>query len=307
MAVGSGKSFPLGASIQQGGVNFSVFSEHATAVQLLLFDRADDGRPARTIDLDPRRQRTYHYWHAFVPGLRAGQIYAWRVEGPRRPDLGLRFDPDKVLLDPYGRAVAMPAAYDRGAASRPGDNAAVAAKSVVVDCAGYDWEGDQPLYRPFSSSVIYEMHVRGFTRHPSSGVDRGPARHLCRSDREDPVPRRPRHHRGRAPARVPVRPAGRAGRADQLLGLCADLVLRAARRLQRRIGSLRRARRVPRHGQGAAPGEHRGHPRRRLQPHRRGRRARTDLVLSRPGQRGLLHPRSRTGRATPTTPAPATR
>ena len=106
-----------------------------------------------------------------MPGLRAGQIYAWRVEGPRRPDLGLRFDPDKLLLDPYGRAVAMPAAYDRGAASRPGDNAAVAFKSVVVDCAGYDWEGDQPLYRPFSSSVIYEMHVRGFTRHPSSGVD----------------------------------------------------------------------------------------------------------------------------------------
>jgi isoamylase len=72
MAVGSGKSFPLGASIQPGGVNFSVFSEHATAVQLLLFDRADDRRPAWTIELDPRRQRTYHYWHAFVPGLRAG-------------------------------------------------------------------------------------------------------------------------------------------------------------------------------------------------------------------------------------------
>ena len=126
MSVGSGKSFPLGASIQQGGVNFSLFSEHATAVRLLLFDRADDGRPARTIELDPRRQRTYHYWHAFVPGLQAGQLYAWRVDGPRRPDLGLRFDPDKVLLDPYGRAVAVPAAYDRAAASRPGDNAAVA-------------------------------------------------------------------------------------------------------------------------------------------------------------------------------------
>jgi hypothetical protein len=73
MSVGSGKSFPLGASIQPGGVNFSVFSEHATAVRLLLFDRADDARPTRTIELDPRRQRTYHYWHAFVPGLQAGR------------------------------------------------------------------------------------------------------------------------------------------------------------------------------------------------------------------------------------------
>ena len=133
MSIRAGKSSPLGASIQPGGVNFSVFSEHATAVQLLLFDRADDARPARTIDLDPRRQRTYHYWHALVPGLEAGQTYAWRVDGPRRPDLGLRFDPDKLLLDPYGRAVAVPASYDRGAASRPGDNAATAFKSVATD------------------------------------------------------------------------------------------------------------------------------------------------------------------------------
>jgi isoamylase len=170
MSVGRGKSFPLGASVGPEGVNFSLFSEHATGVRLLLFDRAEDGRPARTIELEPRRQRTYHYWHAFVPGLQAGQLYGWRVDGPQRPALGLRFDPDKLLLDPYGRAIAWPSAYDRGAASRPGDNAALAAKSVVVDCAGYDWQGDQPLRRPFSSTVIYEMHVRGFTRDPSSGV-----------------------------------------------------------------------------------------------------------------------------------------
>src|SRR5262245_56713842 len=171
MSVGSGKSFPLGATTRPGGVNFSLFSEHATGVQLLLFDRADDARPAQTIELEPRRQRTYHYWHAFVPSLQAGQLYAWRVDGPRRPDLGLRFDPEKLLLDPYGRAVAVPNGYDRAAASWPGDNAAIAMKSVVVDCASYDWEGDQPLYRPFSSTVIYEMHVRGFTRHLTSGVD----------------------------------------------------------------------------------------------------------------------------------------
>ena len=87
----------------------------------------------------------------------------------RRSD-GLRFDGQKVLLDPYGLAVAVPDAYDRGAASRPGDNAAVAMKSVVADPGRYDWEGDLPLRRPFAETVIYELHVRGFTRHPSSGV-----------------------------------------------------------------------------------------------------------------------------------------
>jgi isoamylase len=80
------------------------------------------------------------------------------------------YDPDKILLDPYGRAVAMPPTYDRAAAGRPGDNAATAMKSVVVDASAYDWEGDRPLRRSFAATVIYELHVRGFTRHPSSGV-----------------------------------------------------------------------------------------------------------------------------------------
>src|SRR5262249_20176696 len=76
----------------------------------------------------------------------------------------------KALLDPYGLAVAVPAGYDRAAAARPGDNAATAMKSVVADPDRYDWEGDAPLRRPFAETVIYEMHVRGFTRHPTSGV-----------------------------------------------------------------------------------------------------------------------------------------
>jgi isoamylase len=170
MSIGRGKSFPLGASLGPDGVNFSLFSSKATAVQLLLFDQAEDARPARTIDLDPRQHRTYHYWHAFVPGLRAGQIYGFRVDGPQQPEQGLRFDPDKLLLDPYGRALAVPSTYDRAAACRPGDNTAVAMKSMVADLSSYDWEGDQPLHRPFARTVIYEMHVRGFTRHPSSGL-----------------------------------------------------------------------------------------------------------------------------------------
>ena len=93
-------------------------------LELLLFDGAADAEPARVIRLEAPAHRTYHYWHAFVPGLRPGQVYAYRAAGPFDPARGLRFDPAKVLLDPYGRAVVVPDAYDRAAASRPGDNTA---------------------------------------------------------------------------------------------------------------------------------------------------------------------------------------
>ena len=165
-----GTSFPLGPTICPGGVNFSVFSKHATGVQLLFFDRVDAAKPTRVVDLDPRTQRTYHYWHAFVPGITAGQLYAYRVDGPFDPEHGHRFDRDKVLLDPYGRCVARPAGWSRAAARAPGDNCASALKSVVADPAAYDWEGDRPLRTPFARTVIYEMHVGAFTRHPNSGV-----------------------------------------------------------------------------------------------------------------------------------------
>ena len=83
-----------------------MFAKHSTAAQLLLFDDLDAPSPSRVIDLDPRTNRTYHYWHVFVPGVAAGQIYAYRVAGPFDPARGLRFDPDKVLLDPYGKCIA---------------------------------------------------------------------------------------------------------------------------------------------------------------------------------------------------------
>ena len=170
----TGQSSPLGAAMRRGGVNFSVYSRSATGVELLLFDREDDSRPGRTVRLDPVLNRTYHYWHIFVPGVKAGQIYGYRVEGPFNPAKGMRFDPSKVLLDPYGRGVVVPNGYERTAAGREGDNAATAMKSVVVDPRAYDWEGDAPLKRPSSRTVVYEMHVAGFTRSPNSGV--GPAR-----------------------------------------------------------------------------------------------------------------------------------
>ena len=161
---------PLGATVLETGVNFSVYSKHASLVELLLFDRVGDARPARTIPIDPTKNRDYHYWHLFVPGVRPGQIYAYRASGPLDPSRGLRFDPEKVLLDPYGRGVVVPDDYNRQAASRPGNNAPAAMKSVVVDPAAYDWEGDRPLHTPSSRTLIYEMHVRGFTKHLSSGV-----------------------------------------------------------------------------------------------------------------------------------------
>jgi isoamylase len=169
-AIDAGTSAPLGATVTSGGVNFSVFSKHATRVDLLLFDDRASGTPSRAIPLDASPHRSYHYWHVFVPGLRPGQIYAYRADGPSAPDQGLRFDVSKTLLDPYGLAVAVPDGYDRAAAARPGDNAATAMKSVVADPGRYDWDGDAPLRRPYTETVIYEMHVRGFTRHPSSGV-----------------------------------------------------------------------------------------------------------------------------------------
>jgi isoamylase len=116
-----GRSSPLGATPAPNGVNFSVFSRHATGVQLLLFDGVEDAKGSRAMRVDPGVNRSYYYWHVFVPGVRAGQLYAYRVEGPFDPANGLRFDPTKVLLDPYGRGVAVPQAYGRDAARSPGD------------------------------------------------------------------------------------------------------------------------------------------------------------------------------------------
>jgi glycogen operon protein len=168
--VGSGSSSPLGATVKLGGVNFSVYSRSATRIDLLLFDGEDARRPNRVIPLDREQHRTYHYWHVFVPEIGPGQVYGFKAHGPFAPARGLRFDPEKLLLDPYGLAVAGTETYSRTAAQQPGDNTAVAMKSVVVDPSRYDWEGDCPIHRPYSETVIYELHVRGFTKHPSSGV-----------------------------------------------------------------------------------------------------------------------------------------
>ena len=139
-------------------------------MELLLFDSVDAALPSRVITLDPARNKTCHYWHVLVPGLKPGQVYGFRAQGPFDPPQGLRFDPGKVLLDPYGKAMAVPKGYSRSAAGEVGENTATAMKSVICDPGDYDWEGDIPLKRPFAEAVIYEMHVGGFTRNPNSGV-----------------------------------------------------------------------------------------------------------------------------------------
>lgn len=168
--VSPGHSYPLGATINATGVNFSIYSKGCTSLELLLFDGASDKKPSRVIRLDDRQHRTFHYWHANVDGLAAGQIYAYRADGPFDPEAGFRFDASKVLLDPYGRAVAVPEKFDRQAGADPGPNDATAMKSVVADLSTYDWEDDAPLNRTFQKTIIYEMHVGGFTKHKNSRV-----------------------------------------------------------------------------------------------------------------------------------------
>jgi isoamylase len=167
---GIGRSSPLGATCSGDGVNFSLYSRYATRIELLFFDHEDAGKPSRVFPIEPETGRTYHYWHTFVAGAQPGQIYGYRVYGPFDPSRGLRFDSSKVLLDPYGRGVAIPNAYSRDAAFRKGDNAGSAMKSVVVNLHNYDWQADKPLQRASSRTIIYEMHVRGFTQHSSSGL-----------------------------------------------------------------------------------------------------------------------------------------
>ncbi len=171
-AFSAGKSHPLGATVYPDGVNFSLFSKNAIEVDLLLFEAEDHREPSHVIRLKKKTNRTFYYWHCFVEGIGHGQLYGYRVHGPHDPANGYLFDANKVLLDPYTRAVVSDT-YKRDDARSPGDNCATAMKSVVIDPTLYDWEGDRPLYTPYSHSILYELHVGGFTKDPSSQVEGG--------------------------------------------------------------------------------------------------------------------------------------
>ncbi len=154
---------PYGAILRDGGVQFVVYSRSATGLRILLYGAAGDATPAETIDLDPSRDRWGDIWSVFVPGLGAGTLYHFQADGPFDPERGQRFDGRARLIDPYAKALAGEFVFDE-------DGLLVPPRCVVIDDA-FDWQGDRHLRRGLSDTVIYEMHVRGFTASPSSGVE----------------------------------------------------------------------------------------------------------------------------------------
>ena len=164
-----GYRHPLGATPDNEGVNFSIFSRNGQGVELLLFEKHDDPLPARVIRLDPAVNKTFFFWHVYVRGLRPGAHYAYRVDGPWDLGSGHRFNRNKVLTDPYAKGNT-DALWNRVAACGPDDNLATSMRSIVVDTASYDWEVDKPLNRPMRDTVVYELHVGGYTKSPTSGV-----------------------------------------------------------------------------------------------------------------------------------------
>lgn len=165
-----GKSYPLGATVTADGVNFAIYSKRADFLDLLLFESDDSPIPFAEYRLTPEKNRTSNYWHIFLQGLRPGQVYAWRVHGAYDPAYGMRFDSNKVLLDPYSLGIVGWRQYCRKAAIKEGDNCPVSLRSVVLDCNNYDWENDRSPGIPYSSTIIYELHVGGFTANPNSLV-----------------------------------------------------------------------------------------------------------------------------------------
>ena len=160
----------LGVTFTKAGANFCVYARLAESVELLFFEDKDAVDASQVFKLSDTTNRTAYYWHIFVEGVKAGQLYAFRVNGPYRPHDGIEFKPDKILLDPYGLLVQRGDNFCREAAVKDGCNIDKCLKSVVVDIDDYDWGKDQHPRHPFASSVIYEMHVGGFTRHSSSGL-----------------------------------------------------------------------------------------------------------------------------------------
>lgn len=154
---------PYGAILQDEGVQFAVYSRSATAMRVLLYRRVSDRDPYKTIELDPATDRWGDIWSTFVPGLKAGQLYHYQADGPYLPEQGHRFNPQARLIDPYARALA-------GRFQPSGDGITRPPKCVVVD-DNFDWQGERHLRRPLAETVIYEMHVRGFTKGASSNVE----------------------------------------------------------------------------------------------------------------------------------------
>jgi glycogen operon protein len=181
--VDSGKPIPLGATVTETGVNFSLFSRHASSVILILFESSRPKSAYEEIKLDHQKNRTGDIWHCHIRNLKAGAFYLYRADGPYNPERGFRFNYNKVLIDPYAKALTDLGGWDLRTCLEynPNDPAQdlsfsyqddlhVLPKCVVVDDNAFDWQGDTALNYPLRFSVLYETHVRGLTVHPSSGV-----------------------------------------------------------------------------------------------------------------------------------------
>ncbi|RMF73127.1 MAG: glycogen debranching enzyme GlgX [Planctomycetota bacterium] len=175
MRIWPGGPYPRGATWDGEGVNFALFSEHATGVELCLFDRPDAEKETETIALP---ERTHGVWHVYLPDVRPGQLYGYRVHGPYAPEQGLRFNPSKLLIDPYAKALSSTVEWndalfgytlghpDGDLSFDTRDSAPFVPKSVVVDTA-FTWGDDRPPRTPWNRTLIYECHVKGMTiRHP---------------------------------------------------------------------------------------------------------------------------------------------
>jgi isoamylase len=167
--ISRGSPVPLGTALRRGGINFAIFSRHATSVALVLFAPGKDD-PMAEFPLDPRYNRTGDIWHAFIQGLDPGIEYGYRVDRRPKEKIWLhRFDPEKVLLDPYAKALAGGEVWGKMGSARsvPGVVDDDTRRCLVVD-DDFDWGFDQPLNIPLSETIISELHVRGFTSHSSS-------------------------------------------------------------------------------------------------------------------------------------------
>ncbi len=167
-----GSPFPLGATWDGGGVNFAIYAENATAVELCLFNTKEDQKESEKIKVE---DRTHHVWHIYIPGLTPGQLYGYRMHGPYEPQNGHRFNPNKFLVDPYAKAISDTLTWDDSMfgyeIGHPDadlsfsntDSAPFTPRSVVIN-PNFEWEGDKPPLIPYHKTIIYETHVKGFTK-----------------------------------------------------------------------------------------------------------------------------------------------
>ncbi len=293
--VEEGRPFPQGATWTGLGVNFALFSANATKVELCLFDDAGETEIARVT----LPEYTNEVWHGFLPDARPGTVYGYRVHGPYEPDEGHRFNPNKLVLDPYAKAVVGHIAWgpevfgyvmgQEDTTFDERDSAPFVPKGRVIDPA-FTWGDDRPPNVPWDRTVLYETHVKGFTKlHPAVPEDRCAARSAASRARTWCAT-----SSALGVTSVELLPIHLFADDSYLMdkglvnywGYSTLAVLRPQPPLRQRAGL--RVLRVQGDGQPTAPGRARGDPGRGLQPHLRGQRERADAVVQGHRQRQLL-------------------